>query len=134
MPIDYLFGAIRSSQTLGLVWRDTDNDGQVDFGEAAILGAVIELTGVEDRGSPVSRSVATDANGIYGCNDPRPSDAAGDPLREFQPAGFVDGVDSLGPVNGGAVGIGATTPSPPHARLECLEKPNGCSQTAIIPT
>ena len=30
--VDYLFADIRSSQILGLVWSDADDDGEVDFG------------------------------------------------------------------------------------------------------
>jgi hypothetical protein len=102
--VDYLFAEIRPSQALGLVWRDSDNDGQVDFGETAIEGATVELTGLDDRGNAVSRSVTTDANGIYAFTDLRPSNAAGYTIHELQPAGYVDGMDSLGTVNGVAVG------------------------------
>src|SRR3954452_15828499 len=87
-----------------MVWRDFNNNGEVDFGEAAIVGVAVELTGLDDRGNAVSRGVTTDANGIYAFSDLRPSNAAGYTLHELQPAGYVDGVDSLGAVNGVAVG------------------------------
>jgi hypothetical protein len=102
--VDYLFARIRPSQALGLVWRDTDNDGQVDFGEAAIAGVTIELTGLDDRGNAVSRSVTTDDNGIYAFIELRPTSAVGYTIREVQPARFADGLDLLGQVDGAAVG------------------------------
>jgi len=102
--IDYLFARLRPSQAQGIVWSDSDNDGEVDFGETAVPGAVVELTGLDDRGDPINRSVTTDANGIYAFLDLRPSNAAGYTIRELQPAGYVDGEDSLGTVNGVALG------------------------------
>jgi Bacterial Ig domain/SdrD B-like domain len=105
--VDYLFANIRPSQALGLVWKDSNNDGQVDFGEAAIAGVAIELTGLDERGNSVNRSVTTDAAGIYAFINLRPSNAAGYTVRELQPAGYVDGLDSLGTVNGVTVGNGS---------------------------
>jgi hypothetical protein len=102
--IDYLFAEILPSQALGLVWLDADNDGEVDFGESAIAGVAAELTGLDDRGQPVSRSATTDASGVYGFLDLRPSDLAGYTVRELHPAGYGDGLDVPGTVNGMAVG------------------------------
>lgn len=101
---DYLFGEIRPSQALGLVWADPDNDGAVDFGETAIAGVTVELTGTDDRGNAVARSTTTDANGVYSFIDLRPTDRAGYTIRELQPTGFVDGLDVPGTVNGATVG------------------------------
>src|SRR5207244_3663540 len=49
----------------GLVYVDTNNNGQVDFGETAIIGVTVTLTGINDLGHAVSRTVQTDANGVY---------------------------------------------------------------------
>jgi len=84
----------------GLVWVDFNNDGQVDFGETVIPGVTITLTGTDDLGNSVSRTTQTDANGVYLFINLRPSDAAGYTIAETQPAGFVDGRDTLGSVNG----------------------------------
>jgi PKD repeat protein len=102
--VDYLFAEILPSLAQGMVWHDADDDGQVDFGETAIAGATIELTGLDDRGVAVNRSVVTDTNGVYAFTDLRPSNAAGYTIRELQPAGFADGLDVLGTVNGVTVG------------------------------
>src|SRR6185503_4081131 len=45
--VDYLFAEIRPSQTVGLVWSDFNNDGDVNFGETAVPGAAVELTGLD---------------------------------------------------------------------------------------
>jgi hypothetical protein len=102
--VDYLFAEIGRSQALGLVWQDFNDDGEVNIDEEAIQGVAVELTGVNDRGQAVNRSAVTDANGLYLFADLRPSSGAGYALRELQPAGFVDGRDSLGLVNGVSVG------------------------------
>ena len=65
--VDYLFAAIRPSQTYGLVWLDFNNDGEVNFGEQAIEGVDLELTGFDDRGQPVSLTATTDAKGVALC-------------------------------------------------------------------
>jgi len=90
-----------------LVWQDSNNDGDVNFGERAIAGVAVELTGLDERGNAVSRGATTDVNGIYSFIDLRPSNAAGYTLRELQPAGFVDGLEAMGQVNGLAIGNGS---------------------------
>src|SRR5262249_9348956 len=105
--VGYLFGRIRPSQAMGIVWLDADNDGRVDCGEAATPGVPVELTGVDDRGNAVARPATTDLNGIYAFADLRPSSGAGYTLHELQPAGHGDGLDGLGQVNGVPVGNGS---------------------------
>jgi hypothetical protein len=50
-------------------------------------------------------SVQTDANGIYSFANLRPSNSAGYTITESQPAGYPDGRDTLGTVNGGPTGL-----------------------------
>lgn len=88
----------------GLVWVDFNNDGEVNFGEHVIEGVTINLTGFDDLGNWVQRTAQTDANGIYSFTDLRPSNAAGYTLTQLQPAGFMDGRDTLGLVDGIAAG------------------------------
>jgi hypothetical protein len=91
----------------GLVYVDFNNDGEVNFGELAIEGATITLTGVDDLGQPVNVSTTTDMNGIYAFTDLRPSGPAGYTLNQSQPEGFIDGFDSLGTINSAIVGSDA---------------------------
>jgi hypothetical protein len=93
----YDFADIRPSDLLGLVWEDSNNDGQVNFGEKAIESVPITLTGTDDRGNAVNHSIQTDVDGVYLFYDLRPGNYT---LTESQPAGFVDGLDVVGKVNG----------------------------------
>lgn len=96
----YDFAEIQPSDISGMAWEDFNNDGEVNFGEKVIDSAVITLTGTDDRGNPVGRTVSTDADGMYMFIDLRPSDANGYTITETQPEGFVDGKDTVGTVNG----------------------------------
>jgi hypothetical protein len=95
------------SMIQGLVWVDFNDDGQVDFGEKAIAGVTVTLTGTDDLGHAVSQTTQTDANGIYAFTNLRPSNTAGYTLTETQPAGFLEGQDALGLVNGVPTGSAA---------------------------
>jgi hypothetical protein len=82
----------------GVVWLDLNNDGQVDFDEKGITGVKINLTGVDSTGSPVSKSLFTDKDGAYVFDV-----AAGTyGIEEIQPAGYLDGKESLG-TGGGSI-------------------------------
>jgi hypothetical protein len=88
----------------GLVYVDFNNDCQVNFGEKAVAGVTVTLTGTDDLGHAVSQIIQTDAQGIYTFLNLRPSGAAGYTITETQPAGLLDGLDALGTVNGTAMG------------------------------
>ena len=84
------FGEIASNSVIaGRVWLDTSNDGVIDAAEAGIAGVVIELTGTDIAGNPVSRSTSTDASGNYRFEGLAPGSYV---LREpTQPAGTLNG-------------------------------------------
>jgi hypothetical protein len=88
------------SSVEGLVYVDFNNDGQVDFGETAVAGVTVTLTGTDALGHPVNRALQTDANGIYCFTDLRPSNSAGYTVTKTPPAGLLDGIDTLGTVDG----------------------------------
>src|SRR5207249_871561 len=50
---------VRPASFSGLVFADFNNDGQVDFGESGIAGVSLSLSGTDDLGHPVSRSLTT---------------------------------------------------------------------------
>ncbi|MEO2049815.1 MAG: SdrD B-like domain-containing protein [Pirellulales bacterium] len=115
----YNFADIRPSRIQGLVWEDFNDDGEVNFGEQAIEDVAIALAGIDDRGNAVIEVMNTDSQGIFEFINLRPSDGSGYTLTETQPAGFVDGEEALGTVNGVLSGvvadnvfsqIGMTTP------------------------
>jgi parallel beta-helix repeat protein len=84
----------------GLVYVDFNNDGQVNFGETAVAEVTITLTGTDDLGHAVNRSLQSDTNGIYSFADLRPSNSAGYTVTKTPPAGLLDGIDTLGTVGG----------------------------------
>src|SRR5262249_17509257 len=95
------------STVQGLVYVDLDDDGQVEFGETAVAGVTIALTGTDDLGNTVNRSVQTDGQGVYAFASLRPSSASGYTITETQPAGVADGRDTLGTIGSTVVGSAA---------------------------
>jgi hypothetical protein len=73
------------------------NNGVFDAGEPPIPGATVTLTGVTDTGTAVTRVTTTDATGFYkfaGLDDGLYN------LTETQPAGWIDGKDTIGTPGG----------------------------------
>ena len=95
----YTFGELAPSSLAGRVFDDPNNDGIPDSGESGIAGATITLTGTDDRGNAVLLTTTTDASGAYLFNDLRPGTYT---LAESQPAGFLDGKDTVGSTGGTA--------------------------------
>jgi parallel beta-helix repeat protein len=81
----------------GLVWEDFNNDGQVDFGEKGISGVTITLTGTDFIGRSVSLSQQTDSDGAYVFLNLLPGNYY---ITETQPAGYLQGIDSVGTAAG----------------------------------
>ena len=77
----------------GNVYVDADNDGVLDVGEQPIPGAVIRLTGTDARGAAVDITMQTDSTGAYLFDNLNPGMYE---VQETQPAGFRDGMDTLG--------------------------------------
>ena len=93
--VDYLFAEIRPADIYGMVWRDFNDDGEINFGEVGIENAVVSLTGTDERGSAVSQNVTTAADGSYAFPNLRPGVYS---IEGVQPSGFDDGRESLGEV------------------------------------
>jgi VCBS repeat-containing protein len=89
------------STIFGLVYEDTNNNGQVDFGEQAIANVTLHLTGLDNLGQAVSLSTTTDVDGVYIFTGLRRGTYG---VIEEQPAGYSDGMDSPGTVNGVVTG------------------------------
>ncbi len=85
----------------GMVWEDFNNDGQVDFGENGIHGVSVRLTGADDLGNSVNLSQTTDADGAYLFLNLRPGTYY---ITETQPAGYLQGIDSVGTGGGSLAG------------------------------
>ena len=96
------FAEILPASVSGLVWEDFNADGAINFNEYAIEGVLVTLTGVDDRGDAVELTDVTDSDGVYALVDLRPGEYT---ITETQPAGYEDGVDVLGEVDGVPVGV-----------------------------
>lgn len=86
------------SSIRGRVYHDASGDGEFDTGENPIAGAIVSL--IDDRGRVVATR-QTDSQGGYLFDGLLPGQYT---LRESQPAGYLDGIDMPGTVNGRAEG------------------------------
>ncbi len=90
------FGELDPVSVSGTVYHDLDNDGVRDVGESGIFNVTITLTGLDDRGVTVNLSTTTASDGTYSFTNLRPSNGTGYTITQTQPAGFTDGIDTLG--------------------------------------
>jgi hypothetical protein len=91
------FGEILASSISGYVYHDANDDGIFQNTENPIPGTQVTLTGTDDLGNPVSLSTNTLADGSYSFGNLRPGTYK---LTEFQPAGYLDGKDTIGTPGG----------------------------------
>lgn len=88
---------LKPASLSGTVYKDFNNDGQVDFGEGPIAGVAVRLTGTDEFGHAIDRTLATDADGTYLFLNLRPGNYS---LTETQPADYLQGIDSVGTAGG----------------------------------
>jgi len=88
----------------GFVYNDLDDDGiqETASGEQGIGGVTITLTGTTGSGEFVTKTTTTSSNGAYSFSGLQPGTYT---VTESQPAGYADGKDTLGTVNGVTRGI-----------------------------
>ena len=85
------------SSLSGLVFCDVDGDGTRDTGELLLPNVLITLTGTDSANAAVSRTVRTGTDGTFRFGDLLPGTYN---LAETQPAGFMDGPEQVGTLNG----------------------------------
>ena len=95
---DYNFCEGTPASISGHVFHDLSNDGRRDPGEAPIPETRISLVDAQGR---VVATRKTDAGGRYEFLGLQPGQYT---IREQQPAGYLDGIDSLGTVRGKTTG------------------------------
>ncbi|MDO9226346.1 MAG: SdrD B-like domain-containing protein [Pseudomonadota bacterium] len=91
------FGELLGAKLSGYVYEDSNNDGS-RAGETLIANVSITLTGTDDLGNPVTASTTTNAAGYYEFIGLRPGSYS---VAETQPAGYLDGKDTIGTTGGG---------------------------------
>ncbi|TCS36504.1 putative repeat protein (TIGR01451 family) [Paucimonas lemoignei] len=85
----YNFAELSPASISGRVYVDLNGNGTYDAGEE--LGSVtLTLTGIDDLGTAVNRTVTTASNGGYSITMLRPSNGAGYVITETQPASYGD--------------------------------------------
>jgi protocatechuate 3,4-dioxygenase beta subunit len=91
---------VPTSSLSGLVFEDFNDDGQVDFGEQGIAGVKITLTRTDSLDFPVNLVQQTGADGTYRFRNLLPGNYT---ITETQPAGYGQGIDSVGTAAGSLV-------------------------------
>jgi uncharacterized repeat protein (TIGR01451 family) len=86
--VDFLMASIAGS-----VYNDLNSNGLFEPTEAGIANVTIRLTGTDDRGAAVDITMQTAADGSYLFDNLNPGTYQ---LQETQPAGFRDGVETVG--------------------------------------
>lgn len=98
--INYDFCEHIRADLCGTVYFDRNNNGVQDVGEEGIEGTRMVLT---DADGVVVAETFTDAEGDYCFLNLVPGTYC---VKEIQPDGFVDGIDTVGDVNGFKSGVG----------------------------
>ncbi|MCG8651062.1 MAG: carboxypeptidase regulatory-like domain-containing protein, partial [Pirellulales bacterium] len=98
LGVEYNFCEAAPANISGYVFEDQSNDGIRDVGEVGIEQTRIAL--VDSVGNIVA-TTQTDQNGRYEFTGIAPGQYS---LVETQPAGFLDGLDSVGRIRGNSVG------------------------------
>ena len=104
LGINYNFGEVLPSSIAGFVYVDANNNGVKDPGEAPIPGTTLTLTGTNDLGAISPIIITTDSTGAYDFTSLRPGTYT---VTETQPAGFLQGTNAVGTVNGVATASSA---------------------------
>ena len=103
------FAEVLPVRLSGAVFIDAANNGTRELpGDLGLAGVTVQITGTDDLGNPVSRTLTTAADGSFVASDLRPGTYT---LTEpTQPAGTSNGITTPGSAGGNATNP-ATVPS-----------------------
>ena len=96
--VEYDFCEALPASISGYVYHDESNEGRRDNGEIPIANAEVRLVDADGR---TLSTVMTDADGRYEFDALKPGVYS---IQATQPAGYSDGIDSIGTIQGQAVG------------------------------
>ena len=108
---DNLFCEHPPSTLEGKVYHDRNNNGRREAGEEGIAGVVVQL--LDQDGNVVAETV-TDRDGCYRFED---VSAGKYDIRQIQPTGWLDGLDSAGKIGDRVAG----QPENPGDVIRCVE-------------
>lgn len=100
--IDYDFAEAKAAQLSGYVYHDRNNNGIKEAGEEGLSGVQLLVTPLTTISSQAAITVTTDANGFYSVTGLAPGTY--NVIEVSQPAGYSDGLDTVGTVNGIKIG------------------------------
>jgi uncharacterized repeat protein (TIGR01451 family) len=84
----------------GKVYVDANNNGSVDYREQGLSSVQVILSGTDDQGNGVHRTVWTDCSGNYKFSNLRPGVYS---VSHTQPKGFIEGKDGVGSLGGSLI-------------------------------
>lgn len=96
--VNYNFAEAQAARISGYVYHDRDNDSVRDAGEEGVAGAQIQIVPVSTIASQATITVQTNAAGFYDATGLAPGTYR--VVEIVQPAGYLDGLDRAGTVNG----------------------------------
>lgn len=96
--VRYDFCEAAPAQIAGYVYHDQNQNGKRDLGEHPIENVLLELL---DASGTVVAQTRTDSNGHYAFTELLPGSYS---IRQQQPAGYLDGLDAAGTIDGNQVG------------------------------
>lgn len=100
--IDYDFAEAQPASINGYVYADRNNNGIKEAGEAPIAGVTIQIIPLNTIAAQGTITVTTDQNGFYQATGLAPGTYR--VVEVNQPAGYYDGLDTVGTVDGIKVG------------------------------
>lgn len=100
--VNYDFAEAQPASISGYVYADRNNNGLKETGEPGIAGVMIQVIPLNTIAAQSTVTVTTDANGFYEVTGLVPGTYR--VVEVQQPAGYFDGLDTPGTVNGAPIG------------------------------
>lgn len=91
------FGEMRQAHVLGRVYHDVDVSGGITTADVGLHQVTLQLSGTDAFGASVTRTTTTDSAGFYAF---RGLTRGTYTVTEIQPAGFLQGTNTLGTAGG----------------------------------